>query len=99
MYKSISLSEFSEKHTTNPVNLIDVREKDEYANGHVPGAVNMPLSELAGTFDQLDKDTEYHIICHSGARSAKASQFLDQQGLDVVNVEGGTMSWPNELEK
>jgi rhodanese-related sulfurtransferase len=73
--------------------LVDVREPDEYEAGHVPGAVLVPLATVPTTLDAFATDATTYVICKSGARSYRACEFLADQGLDVVNVEGGTMAW------
>lgn len=76
---------------TTPV--IDVRNPDEYAAGHVPGAVLMPLHTVPVRVQDLPRDREVYLVCHSGGRSAQATAWLTQQGYDVVNVLGGTGAW------
>lgn len=98
MYKSIGMPEFYQEAKRKQLPIIDVRETDEYVRGHVPGAKSMPLSSLGSDYVELDKDTEYYVICQSGARSAMAAQFLAAQGHKVINVMGGTGSWMGELE-
>ena len=49
----------------------------------------LPLSELADRYQELEKDQPYYVICKSGRRSARACQFLEEQGYDVTNVQGG----------
>ena len=71
--------------------LVDVREPEEYAAGHVPGAVNLPQSELASRLAELRPATGVVVICQSGMRSTRAAQFLVQRGFrDVTVAEGGT---------
>ena len=73
--------------------LIDVRERDEYDEAHVPGAWLLPLSELADRVDDVPSDHPVLLICKSGARSMRAAEVLAAQGRDVTNVAGGTMAW------
>lgn len=74
--------------------LVDVREPEEYASGHVPGALNVPQSELASRIDELPRDGRVYVICKGGMRSARAAQFLAQVGFrHVTNVTGGTTAW------
>lgn len=98
MAKSESIQELQAALSNGPINLIDVREVSEYQGGHVPTAVNMPLSTFGNDFTKLDKEKTYHIICQSGGRSAQAVAFLDQQGYDAINVEGGTGAWTGPLQ-
>ncbi|MGW5050805.1 rhodanese-like domain-containing protein [Actinokineospora sp. NPDC004072] len=72
--------------------LLDVREPDEWAAGHAPGAVHIPMGELAGRLDELP-DAPLHVICRSGGRSARVTAYLNANGWDAVNVEGGMQSW------
>lgn len=74
--------------------LVDVREPDEYASGHVPGAVSVPLSQVPDRVDECASSGETtYLICRSGARSANACEFLSDRGIDVANVVGGTLAW------
>ena len=98
MIKYISASQLQEALKEQPLNIIDVRERMEFAMGHVPTAVNFPLSEFVSGYQALDKDKTYHIICQSGSRSEQAAVFLSQQGYQVVNVAGGTSAWTGVLE-
>jgi rhodanese-related sulfurtransferase len=78
------------------VHLIDVREPQEFndALGHAPGAVLIPLGQLPQRFQEIPKDKPVAIICRSGARSARATLFLRQNGFDrVANVSGGMLRW------
>ncbi len=73
--------------------LIDVRESDEYEAGHVPGAVLVPLGAVPTALDRFASGETNYVICKTGGRSYRACEFLVDQGLDAVNIEGGTMAW------
>ncbi|MDQ0089122.1 rhodanese-related sulfurtransferase [Paenibacillus anaericanus] len=77
--------------------IIDVREPAEWAEGHIAGAKHIPLGQLTGRLDELDKDIEMIIVCRSGGRSGLACELLSEHGFDVVNMTGGLMSWNDEL--
>ena len=101
MKNNISMKDFYEKYTNNSsekLTIIDVREIHEYAAGHIPSAENFPLSTLGSDFSKLDKDQKYYVICQAGGRSAKAYDFLDAQGFNVINIEGGMNNWPGETK-
>ena len=87
--KEISFDEFYNLYQTEQLSLVDVREVEEFEALHLEGARNFPLSQLADTYEQLDKDQLYYVICKSGMRSARACQFLAEQGYEVFNVQGG----------
>jgi rhodanese-related sulfurtransferase len=74
--------------------VVDVREPVEFAEGHVPGAINVPQAELAARIGELRRDRPLALICRSGSRSLRAAQFLRQMGYQQVsNVGGGTEAW------
>ena len=98
MMKSKAVNDLAAEVEAKTLNLIDVREADEFAAGHLPGAINLPLSDFLERYGELDKDKSYHIICQSGARSAQACAFLAGEGYDVINVAGGTSAWLGDLE-
>lgn len=80
------------------LNLIDVREVDEVAAGHIPGIVNIPLGLLEFRMHELDKNKPYIMICRSGGRSGQATAFLQSQGYDVTNMTGGMLDWAGEVK-
>ena len=98
MMKSKAVNDLTAEVAAKTINLIDVREADEFAEGHLPGAINLPLSAFLERYGELDKGKSYHIICQSGARSAQACAFLNGEGYDVINVAGGTSAWLGDLE-
>lgn len=71
--------------------LVDVREPHEWAAGHAPGAVHVPLAELHP--DRLPAAERLLCICRSGARSSRAVVALRSAGYDAVNVDGGMNAW------
>jgi rhodanese-related sulfurtransferase len=74
--------------------VIDVREPGEFASGHVPGAINVPLATVGTWAATQPKDAPYLVICQSGRRSVTASEILVEQGFrQVTNVAGGTAAW------
>lgn len=93
--KEIAFDEFYQLYQNEQLSLVDVREAEEFETLHLEGAQNLPLSQLADTYDQLDKDLLYYVICKSGMRSARACQFLAEQGYDIINVQGGMTAFEN----
>lgn len=81
------------KELAGGVILVDVREQDEWDVGHAPGATLMPLSALQERMSELPRESRLLIVCHSGGRSLRATNFLRFEGLDAVNVEGGMAAW------
>jgi len=73
--------------------LLDVREPEEWAAGHAPGAVHIPLGELPARVQEVPADTTVYVVCRVGGRSAQAAAWLNQLGRAAVNVGGGMMSW------
>ena len=73
--------------------LLDVRQPQEWAEVRAPGAVLVPLGELVERVDEVPDDGTVYVICRTGARSAKAVEFLRGRGIDAVNVAGGTEAW------
>ena len=88
----ITVEELAER-LDQGVRLIDVREVDEYADGHVPGAQLIVLGTVPDNVDRFRGDGPTYVICKSGGRSMRACQFLEGEGIETVNVAGGTMAW------
>lgn len=73
---------------------VDVREPDEYAEAHVPGAILIPLGQLGQRVHELPSDRPLYIICASGGRSLRAATALQNQaGIEAISVRGGTRQW------
>ena len=97
--KTISTNELQKKlEAGEAVNLIDVREVDEVAAGHIPGITHIPLGLLEFRMHELDKNEHYYLVCRSGGRSGQATMFLDSQGYNVTNMTGGMLDWAGEVE-
>ncbi|WP_212391429.1 rhodanese-like domain-containing protein [Sporosarcina beigongshangi] len=77
--------------------IIDVREVYEVTAGKIPGAVNIPLGLVEFRMHELDKSKEYIMVCQSGGRSGRATQFLESHGYNVVNMQGGMLAWEGEV--
>lgn len=76
------------------VTILDVRTPAEYAQGHVAGARLLPLQELPERVGEVPQDRPVYVICHSGNRSAQASQILAKRGYrNIHNVDGGMNAW------
>ena len=93
--KDISFDAFYQLYQNSSLSVLDVREVDEFESLHLEGARNLPLSQLADTYDQLDKDLLHYVICKSGMRSARACQFLEEHGYKTINVQGGMTAFEN----
>jgi rhodanese-related sulfurtransferase len=79
--------------------VLDVREDNEWAAGHAPGALHIPLGDLPARVDELAKlpdDRPIYVVCRSGGRSSRATAWLNASGYDAVNVAGGMKSWHTE---
>lgn len=77
--------------------VIDVREPDEYVSGHIPGAINIPLSTVPDNIQKMTIAPVVHLVCQAGGRSGRACDFLESQdeasGTTFINVAGGTSGW------
>lgn len=76
--------------------LLDVREPDEWAAGHAPGAYFLPLGQVQGRVDELPTDRRIVAICRSGGRSGTVTEALNAWGYDVVNLAGGMRAWARD---
>ena len=93
---SVSASEFNEEIKTDSVQLLDVRTPQEYADGHIDGALNIDVH--ADDFRQmaekeLSKSSTILVYCRSGRRSLDAADILTQLGYKVINLKGGIIEW------
>lgn len=96
---SVSASEFKKELKTDTVQLLDVRTPEEFAEGHIAGAINIDVQ--SDDFQQLaekelSKDSPIYVYCRSGRRSLTAARILDRLGYNVVNLNGGIIKWKEE---
>ncbi|HEX3813892.1 MAG TPA: rhodanese-like domain-containing protein [Mycobacteriales bacterium] len=73
--------------------VLDVREDDEWAAGHIDGAVHIPMNEVPDRVADLPSGQPVSVVCRSGGRSARVTGFLVQAGVDAHNVAGGMQIW------
>lgn len=75
------------------VQLLDVREDDEWAAGRIDGAVHIPLGELPARLGELDRDRPVVTVCRSGGRAGRAAELLGQAGVPAEVMDGGMTAW------
>lgn len=92
-YTTISWDSAIEMHKQEGI-LLDVRTPEEFSQGTVPGARNIPLLQIQERFAELPKDKSVLVFCRSGVRSQKASELLVSKGFAVYNIEGGFLKAP-----
>jgi rhodanese-related sulfurtransferase len=78
------------------VQLIDVREPDEWEAGRIEGARHIPLGEIGARLDEIDKHRPVVAVCRSGARSGKVVDALRTRGYDANNLVGGMQAWEQD---
>jgi rhodanese-related sulfurtransferase len=78
--------------------LVDVREDEEVAEGMIPGAKHIRMGDIPMNLDYFDPEKEYIIICRSGRRSENVCYFLHDHGIKVRNMIGGMLEWKGKIE-
>jgi rhodanese-related sulfurtransferase len=73
--------------------VFDVREPFEYAEERIPGSTLIPFADVPEEIEQFEGTDTVYLVCHSGARSGRAAEFLRRNGIDAVNVSGGLVAW------
>ena len=90
--QEITIDELAARRPTGRL-LIDVRQPDEYVEGHVPGSVLVPLDEVPDRVEELRTLAPFDVICRTGSRSLRAAEYLHALGIEATNVVGGTLAW------
>lgn len=97
MHQDLDIASFQEQFTNNPAAdyaLIDVREIEEFEQGHIPGAINIPLNTVPERISEITTEKPVVLVCARGSRSAMAAEFLTGNGYrDVYNMVDGTLGW------
>lgn len=98
MFNEISSDELKDKFASGEeLHILDVRETDEFATGHIPGALNIPVGLIPVKIDELDKNKEWLVICAAGVRSATVAAYMTHHGWTATNVAGGMNMWTGEV--
>jgi rhodanese-related sulfurtransferase len=95
---NLNVSEFSQKITEPDVIILDVRTPEEFASGHIEGALNIDFNsgDFANEITRLNPSENYAIYCRSGSRSGQAASIMHKAGFhDVSNLNGGVIDWTN----
>lgn len=92
---SITAQELHDKITVEgTTRIVDVRSPEEFADGHIPNAINIPSNEIQARIKEFESDSPVYVVCASGSRSMLATAFCVRAGMKhVVNVKGGTSAW------
>ena len=102
MYEQISAEEAKKIMDSGEEHIIlDTREQDEFDEGHIPGAILIPYTEIENKAEEMlpDKDKLILVYCRSGRRSKIAAESLAKLGYTNVKEFGGIIDWPYEIEK
>lgn len=99
--KTIEVQEFKAEITKENIQLIDVRDAELYSEGHIPGAVNIELASenFVDMIQTLDKKNPVAVYCRGGRQSAEAAQKLHEAGFEVIELQGGFLTWDGDVEK
>ena len=98
-FKSLSVSEFEQSLNATDVICLDVRSNEEYAAGHIPGAINIDVLQPdfeSNCIKRLSKDHTIAVYCRSGKRSKKAAQILSKQHFQVIELNDGFLGWTQD---
>jgi rhodanese-related sulfurtransferase len=99
--KTLNANHFAEQLKGNPRKLLlDVREPHEFKTGFIPGARNLPLSQLQGRLHEISKEEQVLLYCRSGMRSKQAAKILSKNGFaNLAHLRGGISAWDGSISK
>jgi len=99
MIQDLTPKEFNDYLVDDEVTLVDVREQWEFDICQIKGAILMPMSEIANSYVNLNKDSKIALYCHSGIRSMHVADFLLSQGYQsLANLQGGIDAWTQDID-
>ena len=98
-FETVDANQFARTIARPEVQLVDVRTAEEYADGHLPHAVNIDVTadDFATQITSLDKEQPVAIYCRSGRRSKQAAKQMSEAGYQVTELKGGIGSWQGEV--
>ena len=102
LYEDVNVNRFEQIIKSDSVQLVDVRKLDEFAEGHIAGAIHIDVlttSFLSNALAKLDKKRPCAVYCRSGKRSAMAAALLAKEGYTVTNLSGGIIAWTEAKKK
>ena len=99
-FRSVDAEQFAREIEREEVQLVDVRTAEEFAEGHIPGAMNMDVNGVAfeAQIATLDTERPVALYCRSGRRSKVAAEKVAKAGFEVVELDGGILSWTGDKE-
>lgn len=98
--KTLSSDDFKSNLEGSHIALIDVRQPSEYKEGYIPGALNLPLTQLKHRIAEIPQDKEIYLYCRSGMRSKQAARIMSKKGFsNLLHLHGGISHWSGEIKK
>jgi rhodanese-related sulfurtransferase len=94
------LKQYMEKNKESDYLIVDVRQPEEYVQGHIPGAKLIPIRKLVANLSELPSSKDLIFYCHSGGRSEAAATLAVEEKIsnkDIYNLEGGIMAWGGRM--
>lgn len=95
-YRTVTVEEFSNEIAGNDIQIVDVRTPEEYQDGNISGSINIDINDnrfAERARELLDTAKTIAIYCRSGRRSKKAADILSKQGYNIIELDGGFISW------
>ena len=96
--KNINVKDLKLRIEEKNIIVLDVRELWELKIAEIPKSVSIPMQEIPKRLNELNKDMNYAVLCHSGVRSYHVATYLEKEGFNVWNVDGGIDRWSFEID-